>query len=175
MRIYIRRSAGLGRTEDWAFYAAIVVALGELGTTLFCVSCGLGKNVDLLGGEARGKIDKGVFAASLLYVATLALSKVACGLVFVRLTPFEGVKRVAWGLVAAASVWMGAGLLAEGFACRELLGRCPGYTTRWVYISVFDMVLEASLFGASVYMVWSRAMSSRAKYTVVGAFSCRLP
>ena len=37
------------------------------------------------------------------------------------------------------------------------------------------MLLEACLVGASVYMVWSRSMSARAKYTVVGAFSCRVP
>lgn len=37
------------------------------------------------------------------------------------------------------------------------------------------MLLELSLVGASIYMVYARSMSRRAKYTVVGAFSCRLP
>ena len=37
------------------------------------------------------------------------------------------------------------------------------------------MLLEACLVGASVYMVWSRSMSAQAKYTVVGAFSSRVP
>ena len=48
-------------------------------------------------------------------------------------------------------------------------------SARWLYISIFDMLLEACLVGASLYMVWSRSMSARAKYTVVGAFSCRVP
>lgn len=36
-------------------------------------------------------------------------------------------------------------------------------------------MLEAALVAASVHMVYARSMRLRAKYTVVGAFSCRIP
>lgn len=175
VRIYARRNAGVQRCDDCAFHAAVVFGLTEVGTTLYLISLGMGRNFELLDDGKVEEIKKGVLATSLLYVMSLCLSKVSCALMFVWLTPFAAQRRAAWALVGVSVVWMVSALFLEGFGCRDVLGRCHGYRGRWVYISILDMLLEVALVGASVYMVWSRSMSSRAKYTVVGAFTCRIP
>lgn len=172
VRLYARRAAGRARSDDCAFYAGVLCGAGEVCVTLAMVGGGLGKSVGVFAG---GEVERGVLAATVLYVLSLGASKVSCALMFVWLTPFVAQQRAAWGLVAASAVWMVSAVFLVGFGCKDVLGRCRGARTRWVYISVLDMLLEVALVGASVYMVWGRSMSARAKGTVMSAFACRLP
>lgn len=175
VRLYVRRNAGRQSCDDWAFYLSVVLGLAEVGVTLWLIDVGMGKNFSMVGDANVGRIQSGVVATSILYLGTLCFSKISCALMFAWLTPFKAQKRAAWVLIGLSGVWMVSAALWEGLGCRDLLGRCNGYRSRWLYISVLDMLIEAALVGASVYMVWCRSMSTRAKFTVVGVFSSRLP
>jgi hypothetical protein len=175
VRLYARRNVQRQDGGDCAFYLGVVLGLAEISVSLWLVGMGMGKNINMLDEESVVQMIRGILATSMLYLGTLCLSKVSCALMFVWLTPFQAQRRAAWALVVLSGVWVVSAMLLEGLGCRDLLGQCHGYRRRWVYISVLDMLLEAALFGASVYLVWSRNMSARAKCTVVGAFSCRIP
>jgi hypothetical protein len=192
VRMYARQNTISHHSDDTAFYAAFVFGIAEVSLTLYLVSIGLGKAAELLDDRARTQLRNGEMASALLYVITLFLSKVSCALMLEWITPFAGQKRAAWILVGLSTAWLVAGLLAEGLGCHDFLGKCVGFVshvydgvcvqgangkkrTRWLSISIMDMLLETALVGASVYMVWGRQMSQRAKYTVVGAFFCRIP
>lgn len=177
VRLYVRRERNTGRQnhDDYAFYLGVVLGLAEVCVTLWLIDKGMGKNFSMLGGASLGSIKSGMAATSILYLGTLCLSKISCALMFVWLTPFKAQRRAAWALVALSAVWTVSAVLLEGLGYRDLLGQCDGYRSRWLYTSFFDMLIEAALVGASIWMVWSRSLSSRAKFTVVGAFSCRIP
>jgi hypothetical protein len=177
VRLYVRRERNIGRQnhDDYAFYLGVVLGLAEVCVTLWLIDKGMGKNFSMLGDASLGRIQSGMAATSILYLGTLCLSKISCALIFVRLTPFRAQRRAAWALVGLSGVWVVSAILLEGLGCRDLLGRCNGYHGRWLYTSFLDMLIEAALVGASVYLVWSRSMSARAKFTVVGVFSCRIP
>ncbi|KAF1934393.1 uncharacterized protein M421DRAFT_521 [Didymella exigua CBS 183.55] len=175
VRVWARRNAGSRNGDDCTFYAGMVIGLGEAGLTLWLIGEGLGKSVEGLDEGVVRTLEQGVLGTTVLYLATLWMSKVSCALMLVGLNPFKHQRRAAWGLVVAATVWFVSCGVVVGTGCRDILGQCHGAWRRWVYISVVDMVLEVALVGASVYMVWGRSMSMRAKGTVVGAFACRLP
>ena len=46
---------------------------------------------------------------------------------------------------------------------------------RWVYIGVFDMLIEMALVLTSLWLIWGRQMALSSKLTVSGVFACRLP
>lgn len=175
VRLYVRRNTGRQNHAEYAFHLGIVLGLAEVSVTLWLIDEGMGKNSSMLGDATLSRIQSGMAATSILYLGTLCLSKVSCALTFVWLTPFKAQERAAWVLVGLSGVWAVSAVLWEGLGCRDLLGQCNGYRSRWLYTSVLDMLIEAALVGASVYLVWSRSMNARAKFTVVGAFSCRVP
>ncbi|KAF3035425.1 hypothetical protein E8E12_003345 [Didymella heteroderae] len=175
VRLYVRRNTGRLHCDGYAFYLGVVLGLAEVSVTLWLVDKGMGKNTSMIGDESLGKMKSGIAATSILYLGTLCLSKISCALMLVWLTPFKAQIRAAWALVGLSGVWMVSAMLLEGLGCRDLMGQCHGYRARWVYISFLDMLIEAALVGASVFLVWNRSMSARAKFTVVGAFSCRIP
>lgn len=175
VRLYVRRNTGRWNHDDYAFYLGVVLGLAEVSVTFWLIDIGMGKNFSVLGYASLRRIQSGMAATSILYLGTLCLSKISCALIFVWLTPFKAQQRAAWALVALSAVWCVTAVLLEGLGCRDLLGQCRGYRSRWLYTSFLDMLIEAALVGGSVYLVWSRSMSARAKFTVVGAFSCRIP
>lgn len=175
VRLYVRRNARHWNHDDYTFYLGIVLGLAEVSVTLWLIDIGMGKNSSMLGHASLRRIQNGIAATSILYLGTLCLSKISCALMFVWLTPFKAQRTAAWALVALSAVWCVSAVLLEGLGCWDLLGQCRGYRSRWLYISFLDMLIEAALVGASVYLVWGRSMSACAKFTVVAALSCRIP
>ncbi|KAH7381575.1 hypothetical protein BKA66DRAFT_570710 [Pyrenochaeta sp. MPI-SDFR-AT-0127] len=175
VRLYARHCSGLLRADDVAFYVAVLFALSQTGLVFWLVSQGLGKAVELLSQEELKLLQRGEVASTLLYLVVLFLSKASCALMFLCLTPYKTQKRIAWFLFALSFVWLVTSLIVEGLLCHKFAQHCYRFFTRWLYISIFDGIIELALILTSIFIVWRRQMSLRAKFTVFGAFACRLP
>jgi len=131
VRLYVRRERNTGRLnhDDYAFYLGVMLGLAEVCVTLWLIDEGMGKNSNMLGDANLGRIQSGMAATGILYLGTLCMSKISCALMFVWLTPFKAQRRAARALVGVSAV------LLEGLGCRDLLGQCNGYRSRWLYTS----------------------------------------
>ncbi|KAK0100697.1 hypothetical protein ONS95_007149 [Cadophora gregata] len=128
------------------------------------------------------RIHRAGYAADLLYLLTIFLSKCSVASIYLRLTPGRGhfiaVKTILIGMTA----WILMGIFVVGLRCHPAEpwldvtnAICPHLYTRWAVIGALDMISELALFCMSIYLIWRVRMSLRSKLTVVGAFSCRLP
>lgn len=152
LRLYNRLNTPFRRTEDTAFYIAIVLGLCALVTTLYLVSRGLGRDVDALRTQSGGVdvLEKGVLATTVLYLGVLAASKASCGCMLGWITPYGAGKRVAMGLVGAAGVWVCIGGFVVGFGCPGLVGCGGGWVSFNSFLCVESLLglergLEANL------------------------------
>lgn len=175
VRLYMRLRASTPLVPFILFLVCAATGLASVATTLYGVSRGLGKSVNLLSEEEVRALDSVGRASAVLYLTTLGASKMCCAGLYVALTPFTGQRRVAWSLGCVSAAWMVASVFAQGFGCAGLREECAGRRARWIGVSTVDMLTEAALVGTSVYMVWARSMCVKAKWTVVVGFACRLP
>ncbi|KAF2255633.1 hypothetical protein BU26DRAFT_557142 [Trematosphaeria pertusa] len=180
IRMYARRYSGDYRIDDYTIFAAVGFAIIQSSLVFYEVAVGLGKEWTDLEVDQLVKIRKSVLASDLFYIIVLFCSKASCGFFLLWLTPYKTHRKLVWGLIATEIVWVTTSLFVEGFRCpgRNLMEhatRCTGFFARWVYVGVFDMLIEVALIVTSSCLVWSRQMTRRQKYVVVGAFACRIP
>jgi hypothetical protein len=143
------------------------------------------------------------YAADILYIITLALSKLSTAFLFLRLTPGRGHSFAIWSTICLSIAWAFASVLVVSFRCHpthpwtDVDSTCSNlvrsshstypvrcYTqsllilvqfVRWQFIGSLDIITEAALFALSLYLVWGVQMNLNSKSLVVAAFGCRLP
>ncbi|KAL6712603.1 hypothetical protein ACN47E_000480 [Coniothyrium glycines] len=173
IRVYARRHAGKCRSDDLAFYAAVFFATGQSAMMFFLLTQGLGKSFDLIQPAEFVTIQRGNVASNLLYISVLALSKSSCALTFLWLTPFG--KKLPWTMLFASISWLVASVFTEGFLHHDTPVANPSFFTHWLYIGIFDVLIEVSLISTSILIIYNRQLPLSAKFAVVAVFLCRLP
>ncbi|KAA6408205.1 MAG: hypothetical protein FRX48_07947 [Lasallia pustulata] len=181
-RLYTRTYiAGPSMRDDHLLTAATVICVIESALVYIQVSKGFGKSKTLLQDSGFASIEAFGYAADLLYVFGLVLSKFSVSFLFLRLSPNRGHSRAAWAAFAGSAVWAFLALFLRTIRCNP--GRswsrpgthCTGVFMRWEIICAFDVVTEAVLFGIAFYLVANLQTSLRSKATVVLVFGVRLP
>lgn len=118
LRILVRFTTSLvPGTDDAVILLALLTALGEVIAISLSVNRGLGLKSTLISPPQLVSIQKGVYAASLLYVLTIALGKASTLLLLHRLT-VSTPHRLAVQITAAVIVaWTLAALFGAAFQC----------------------------------------------------------
>ena len=140
------------------------------------------------------------YVSVLFFVVSLGLSKISVAFLLLRLTPQQQHRRVLHVIVALMAVWTVASTFAVALQCNLshpwilIQESCPGAVLqplipislsnckltlmqflRWQVISVFDIALELSLVGMTIYLIWGLQTSLENKMAVVFSFGMRLP
>ncbi|KAL5434617.1 hypothetical protein PMIN05_007697 [Paraphaeosphaeria minitans] len=181
MKLYARKYFRAFWHDDITFALAVGFAIVQGSVVFFQIHDGLGVIFANLAWDQKMTIRKAGVAAELFYIVIIFLSKACCALFFLWLAPDQQHKAVAWLLVGASAVWVVTSLFVEGFRCP--LGdewplywqQCTAFFARWVYIGVFDMVIELALFATSFHLIWNRRIRLSSRLAIIGAFACRLP
>lgn len=201
IRVFVRCtfSEGFG-VDDASLGAATVLTIIQSGLILGATSHGLGQSLKIAPRDKRDAVqqvsasivvfegpqrltvgNQKLYAAQLLLIVALGLSKMSVALFLRRLTPVKKQRKVFVAGCAVIAVWVVASMFALALQCNlaypwALIGEsCPGAFARWRTICAFDILLEFGLVGLSTYIVWDLKTTWRNKSVVVFAFAFRLP
>lgn len=118
LRILVRFTTSLvPGADDGVILLALLTALGEVIAIAVSVNNGLGRRESLLSADQLSSVQKGVYAASLLYILTIALGKISTLLLLHRLTVSARHRLVVWVTAGAIVAWTPAALFGAAFQC----------------------------------------------------------
>ncbi|PVH79463.1 hypothetical protein DL98DRAFT_378712, partial [Cadophora sp. DSE1049] len=180
--MYIRIRSSAYRADYYVFLAAVLVFLFQTTTVYIELNGGFGKSMDLVPINNWDRIDKAGYAADILYLVTMFLSKCSTASIFLRLTPGRGHSIAVKTILAGMTAWILMAILVVCLRCHPAEpwfdttnAECSNLYTRWAVIGALDIISELALFCMSVYLVWNVRMAMKSKMTVVGVFGSRLP
>ncbi|MCJ1396697.1 hypothetical protein MMC18_009589 [Xylographa bjoerkii] len=182
IRWYIRREVSDSFARDDAVIV-IATTFSVLQTIAVFVSVahGFGKSMEMIGLSDLASIQKAQYAADILYIITLWLTKSSAALLFMRLTPIGHQVFAAKAVLAVSTVWAVVSIFMIAMRCQlstpwtDYDGQCTNLFLRWQIISAIDIITEIALFAVAIYIVQGLQMPLLRKATVVLAFSFRLP
>jgi hypothetical protein len=118
LRILVRFTTSLvPGADDAVVLLALLAALGEVIAISVSVNHGLGTQTTLLSSDQLMSVQKGVYAACLLYILTISLGKASTLLLLHRLT-VSAPHKLAVRITAAAIVaWTFSALFGAAFQC----------------------------------------------------------
>ncbi|KAH8755894.1 hypothetical protein F5882DRAFT_367530 [Hyaloscypha sp. PMI_1271] len=183
IRIYIRFNfSGPWLGDDTVFAFATVVALAQSSVVCVSVHHGWGRVIEGIDPFNLVSAEKLVYAADILYIVTLALSKHSLDLLFIRLSPFKKHLQAAKCIRYFVLVWTIASLGAISLRCNVrnpwtdiTSDQCPSMLVRWQVITAFNIISEVAIFGMSFFLVEGLRMPLSQKAIVIAAFGIRLP
>lgn len=118
LRILVRFTTSLvPGADDVVVLLALFTALGEVIAISLSVNHGLGMRSTLLSSAELTSVQKGVYAACLLYILTIALGKTSTLLLLHRLTVSAPHKLTVRITAAAIFAWTSAALFGAAFQC----------------------------------------------------------
>lgn len=118
LRILVRFTTSLvPGADDAVILLALTTALGEVIAILLSVNHGLGIRTGLLSAAQLASVQKGVYAACLLYILTLTLGKASTLLLLHRLTISPPHKLTVAITAGAILVWTFVALFGAAFQC----------------------------------------------------------
>ena len=136
------------------------------------------------------------YAADLLYVPSLCLSKLAVTGLIHAITPLKKDKRMVYGLAATILSWALIGEFGSAFQCHSaetwkyIEGRCFNRVSRylgfkyfskpnvqtawWNYLEITNMLTDAALIILPTIILWKIQTSISKKIPIISSFAIRI-
>ncbi|KAJ5625293.1 hypothetical protein N7510_001602 [Penicillium lagena] len=171
---YCRRA----RQMDWAFAFTVVFALTQISVVFAQIHFGWGKKASLIATGHRSHMDKAVYSADILYVATLALSKVSTSL-FYRTITTRSSQWIIHGILGTVGLWALIAIIMLAIRCsshpwQDINQECPTLFPRWQATAALDIILDAVLVLYPMKVVPYLQTTLNKKATVLLVLSCRV-
>ncbi|CBF78153.1 hypothetical protein AN8727.2 [Aspergillus nidulans FGSC A4] len=169
--IYFKQRRTAGSTPIWA---ALVVVLQK------AVDNGLGKHEAGLSESQIQRLSKYSYAAQLLLIIVLSLSKLSTALLVWKLTPSRSLRQYCTTAAVVIAGWTIFALFSISFQCqmpetwRYTPERCAGEGALLYPIAVFNIVTEIILVILPFVMMQNVQMASQKKVKILSSFSSRL-
>ncbi|KAJ5493611.1 hypothetical protein N7463_009698 [Penicillium fimorum] len=182
IRVYVRKflSPPWG-SDDIVLLGATITAVAESIVIFHAASIGFGTDISLLTQNAVDRIQNSLFAADILYLLTLYLSKCCIIAIYSRLTPSTrhmSILRATFGL-STVGIIVSVLVIAvncEGNKPWVIPGeQCHNLLPRWQAIAALDISTELLLFTFSIGLVWGLQMPISHKVVIMVSFAARLP
>ncbi|KAL3457653.1 hypothetical protein BJX64DRAFT_292890 [Aspergillus heterothallicus] len=165
--------------DDYIFAALVVLAFTQASVVLAQVHFGWGRALDLIPVRDRGRMLKTGYAADVLSIATLALSKiVTC--TFYEALFYQMQRRFIRAILIAIIIWAAMSVLLLAIRCDSepwtdiTADQCSGLFPRWQAITAIDIVTEVSLLVYSALAMSQVKVSLQKKVLVIMALGCRI-
>ncbi|OCK74153.1 hypothetical protein K432DRAFT_410102 [Lepidopterella palustris CBS 459.81] len=166
--------------DDILVLVATAFGIGSAIAISLAVNKGLGRRISSLGQTEIDTLQKEVYAATILYVLTVAVSKLSIMIFFTRLAVAQTHKTIVLILTAVIGSWSIAAVFGVAFQCptptpwNVFSGQCVSLLSFWIGISVVDIITDVVMIALPVNIVWSLQMSPGKKIIVIFVFSVRL-
>ncbi|ORY16635.1 hypothetical protein BCR34DRAFT_97286 [Clohesyomyces aquaticus] len=165
--------------DDIIIVFAGAFAIGSTIAISFAVNSGLGKKSHLLDKSKAGAIQKDMYAATILYILTIGLSKFSITTFFSRLTCTTLHKVVVVILSAVIVCWTIATTLGVLFQCElphpweVFTGKCIPLLPYWVSVGVIDILTDLVMIILPIHIIWDLQMAPSKKSVVMFIFAIR--
>ncbi|KAI2950778.1 hypothetical protein CBS147322_5282 [Aspergillus niger] len=165
-------------STDAPLWIALIVAFIQSLLTQFAVDHGLGKHSSSLSTADFSKYNKLTYAAQLLLIPVLSLSKVSTCRLIHRLTPGQRIRRANMITMIAVGLWTVFALFATALQCRPhweyLPSHCAGKGAVNYPIILINIVTDLALVVIPLIMIWSVQMTLQKRLQIIASFSSRL-
>jgi hypothetical protein len=159
---------------------AAVFAIGNTIAISLAVNSGLGKRAHAITTDNISKIQREVYAATILYVLTVGLSKFSMCAFLMRLaaTKLHKLAIVVLGVVVIC--WTIAITTSVVFECalphpwEVFSGKCIDPMALWTPATVVDVCTDVAMIFIPIHIVWGLQMQGQRKAVVVFIFLVRL-
>ncbi|KAI4237155.1 MAG: hypothetical protein LQ349_002048 [Xanthoria aureola] len=166
--------------DDAAIILASVFAVGQSIAIAFGVSNGLGQHaVHLTASQALG-FQKSYYAAVLLYVPCVCLSKLAVLLLLRNITPNKSHQRMASTTAFCTLVWTGVAEVVLAFQCKVpdtwavMKGECINLAAVWYWYGITQLLLDGVVVVLPWIIVRRVQMTMQRKVVITCCFATRL-
>ncbi|KAH7341189.1 hypothetical protein BKA66DRAFT_577182 [Pyrenochaeta sp. MPI-SDFR-AT-0127] len=176
LKLYISRLLSLEITVG--FFALVFCVAQSLAVSIQAAN-GFGKPIDTLSRETVQSQFKAEYAATILFILSMCLSKLVI-VAFIRtLTPKAVHLRINMVLGGITVLWTVASVFSIAFACQmphpwnKLSGTCFNRLNWWYAVSSFNIVTELGLIGLESVIAFELQLKRSRKIIVISIFSCR--
>ncbi|OJJ55951.1 hypothetical protein ASPSYDRAFT_182875 [Aspergillus sydowii CBS 593.65] len=175
--IYFKQRRTALNTPVWI---ALILAIIQVVVLQKAVDNGLGRHQVRLNGEALETASKFAFAAQILLILVLSLSKLSTILLVWKLTPNNSLRRTCTITAGIVLVWAVFSIFAIAFQCQMpnpwlyASGRCAGDGALFYPIGVLNILTELILVGLPFAMMRSVQMALNKRVKILGSFTTRI-
>ncbi|KAI9042716.1 uncharacterized protein KD926_005044 [Aspergillus affinis] len=174
--IYFKQRQTLVNTPIWI---GVILAIVEVVLMQKAVDHGLGRHITTLKTSAFHKASKFFYAAQLIQIIILSLSKISTTLLVWKLTPNNYLRRACTIIIGLTIAWTIFALFGIAFQCeipRPWLynpDRCAGEGVIVYPISVFHILLEIIIIIIPFFMMRDVQMAWQKRLKILCSFSSR--
>ncbi|KAI1374518.1 hypothetical protein F4677DRAFT_425296 [Hypoxylon crocopeplum] len=166
--------------DDGMVVISLVFSISQTIATSVGVANGLGQHLSALSNDNIIAFEKCYYVASVLFVASQALSKLSV-IFFIRvISPNPLHKTLTWVLTAATLAWAISSIFALLFQCDTprvwdfLANKCVDRGALWDYINVVNIILDVCLVWLPFAVVWKLQAQAKRKLILILCFSTRI-
>ncbi|GIK04372.1 hypothetical protein Aspvir_008453 [Aspergillus viridinutans] len=174
--IYLKRRR---TTTSSPIYVGTVVAIIQTIILQYAVKYGLGRKQDSVNADSFEKYSKYNYAAQLLQIIPVALSKLSTTLLVHILTPRGGLQKACLATIGAIGVWTVFALCAIAFQCPlpdtwlYRPDRCPAKGALMYLIAVMNILTDVAVLSLPFFMMHKVQMSQGKRVKILCAFCAR--
>ncbi|KAL4993813.1 hypothetical protein BDV10DRAFT_178165 [Aspergillus recurvatus] len=175
--VYFKQRRTAVNTPIWA---ALTLSIVQVVVLQKAVDNGLGRHEAQLSKSQIQRLSKFSFAAQLLLVIVLSLSKLSTILLIWKLTPSRSLRQFCTITAAVIAGWTIFALFSISFQCRlpeawlYTPGRCAGEGALFYPVAVFNVLTEIILVILPFIMMQNVQMASQKRVKILSSFSSRL-
>ncbi|KAF2469197.1 uncharacterized protein BDR25DRAFT_229535 [Lindgomyces ingoldianus] len=176
LKLYISRSLSL---EIAAGFFALIFSAAQSLAVYFQAANGFGKPLDSLSPGTVQSQFKAEYAATILFILAMCLSKLVI-VAFIRsLSPKAIHHRIDKVLAGMSVLWTIGSVFSIAFACGmpqpwdKLSGKCFSRLNWWYAVSAFNIVTEVGLIGLQSAIAFELQLKRARKITIISIFLCR--
>ncbi|KAL4786502.1 hypothetical protein BJX76DRAFT_355049 [Aspergillus varians] len=164
--------------DDYVFALLVIIASAQLSVVLKQVHHGWGTRTGPDTATARDRMLKAGYAADILFIVAIGLSKIATCLFYEALFS-QLPRRIIRTLLVTTIIWTLMSILLVAIRCsqqpwHDISGRCSGLFPRWQAITGLDIVTEVLLVVYSGWAIHNVRIPLRKKIMVFLALGCRI-
>ncbi|RAK78895.1 uncharacterized protein BO72DRAFT_467338 [Aspergillus fijiensis CBS 313.89] len=178
IRMFASSKRSILLRDDYVLFVVVACACVQVSLVLVQVHFGWGQSKDILRSADSSSMLKAGYAADLLYVLILGLSKI-CTMLFYQNLSLPRTKWMIKSILVACTLWTLLAMLLLAIRCSsdpwvDIDHECPGLLPRWRAISALDIILEAFILSYPVGIILNVQISPRKKMIVLGILSFRI-
>ncbi|KAK9576067.1 hypothetical protein V6Z92_009347 [Aspergillus fumigatus] len=174
--IYLKRRR---TTTSYPIYVGTVVAIIQTIILQYAVKYGLGKKQGSLAADSFEQYSKYNYAAQLLYIIPVALSKLSTTLLVHMLTPQRGLQNACLATMGAIGIWTVFALCAIAFQCPlpdawlYRPGRCTAKGALMYLVAITNILTDMAVLTLPFFMMHKVQMSQGKRVKILCAFCTR--
>ncbi|KAB8264300.1 hypothetical protein BDV32DRAFT_135249 [Aspergillus pseudonomiae] len=167
-------------TDDYLSIVSMVLCAAQSLALSMATAHGYGEHYGGLSGAAVDHILKSQYAAAILFIMTMCLSKLALIHFIWSVTPATSDRRIAIGLEIFTVLWAVASVIASIFQCTPprtwdyLSGQCFNMSAWWNYLGATNILSESGIIVQALLIIVGIQANWTKKGTLATIFGLRI-